>query len=68
MPSFGTLGKLFKISNFSVQKSHIAGGRGGPRIYFVGEIVICLLLRNLHIDLIDIILLYLKTLETAAKL
>jgi hypothetical protein len=31
---FGTLGQLFKIPPFSAQKSHSAGGRGGPRIFF----------------------------------
>ena len=30
--SFGTHGQIFKIPPFSTQKSHSAGGRGGPRI------------------------------------
>ena len=32
--SFGTLGQLFKIPPFSAQKSHSAGGRGVPEIFF----------------------------------
>ena len=44
--SFGTLGQLFKIPPFSAQKSHSAGGRGGPRIIFLVGILIFLLLRS----------------------
>jgi hypothetical protein len=32
--SFGTIGKDFKIPPFSAQKTHSAGGRGGPCIFF----------------------------------
>ena len=40
IPSFGTLGQLFKICPFSGQKSHSAGGRGDPRFIFLVGILI----------------------------
>ena len=45
MPSFGTLGQLLKLPTFSTQKCHSAGGRGGPRFFFIG-ILIFMLLRS----------------------
>ena len=44
--SFGTLGQIFKIPPFSAQKSHSAGGRGGPRIFFLVGILIFLIFRS----------------------
>ena len=44
--SFGTLRQLFKKPTFSAQKSHSAGGRGGPPIIFLVGILIFLLLRS----------------------
>ena len=44
--SFGTIGQLFKIPPFSAQKSHSAGGMGGPPNFFLVGILIFLLLRS----------------------
>ena len=44
--SFGTLGQLLKIPPFSAQKSHSAGGGGGPQIFWGVGILIFLLLRS----------------------
>ena len=46
MPSFGSLGQLLKLPPFSAKKCHSAGGKGGPRIFFLIGILIFMLLRS----------------------
>ena len=46
MPSFGTLGQLFKISPLSAQICHSLGSRGGSLNVFLIGILIFLLLRS----------------------